>query len=81
MDAAPILVDPRRLKVFEDADGRFARGAIWSPDGTRIMFQLDSISDSFVHRPNQIYAVNADGSGLTLVVDGHEYKTVYEWWD
>jgi dipeptidyl aminopeptidase/acylaminoacyl peptidase len=68
-------------KVFEDADGRFARGAIWSPDGTRIMFQLDSISDSFVHRPNQIYAVNADGTGLTLVVDGHEYKTVYEWWD
>ena len=68
-------------KLFEDADGRFARGAIWSPDGTRIMFQLDSITDSFVHRPNQIYAVNADGSGLTLIVEGHEYKTVFEWWE
>jgi Tol biopolymer transport system component len=67
--------------VFEAPDGRFARGPIWSPDGSKIMFQLDVISDAFMHRPNEIHAANADGSGLILVADGHEYKTVFEWWD
>ena len=68
-------------KVFEDADGGFARGGIWSPDGSKIMFQLDSISDAFLHRANEIHAINADGTGLTLVADGPEYKNVFEWWE
>ena len=68
-------------KVFEDPEGRFARAPVWSPDGSRIMFYLHPISDNFQHDPNEIYAINANGSGLTLVIGGPTYKYVMEWWE
>ena len=66
--------------VFEDPDGRFARAPVWSPDGSRIMFSLHPTSDNFQHDANEIYVINADGSGLALLIGGPEYKYVSEWW-
>ena len=68
-------------KVFEDPEGRFARAPVWSPDGSKIMFYLHPISDNFQHDANEIYAINANGSGLTLVIGGPTYKFVTEWWE
>jgi Tol biopolymer transport system component len=68
-------------KVFEDPDGGFAGAGVWSPDGSRIMFQIDPMSDFFQHPDNEIYVIRADGTGLTLVVGGPGYKGVTEWWD
>ncbi len=68
-------------KVYEDPDGQFVRGAVWSPDGSQIMFSLDPISDTFQHpETNAVYAINADGTGLTLVADDLGFKGVSEWW-
>ena len=68
-------------KVFEDPNGGFAYGPAWSPDGTKIMLSLHPHNDFFQHPDNQIYVINADGSGLTLVVGGPGFKYVTEWWD
>ncbi len=68
-------------KVFEDPEGRFARAPVWSPDGSRIMFYLHPVTDNFEHAANEIYVINADGSGLTLLIGGPTYKFVTEWWD
>ena len=65
---------PNLTKVFEDPDGRFARAPVWSPDGSKIMFYLHPISDNFQHDANEIYVVNADGSGLTLLIGGPAFK-------
>ncbi len=70
-----------RTKVYEDPDGHFVRGAVWSPDGSQIMFSLDPISDTFQHpETNAVYAIYADGTGLTLVADDPGFKGVSEWW-
>ena len=68
-------------KVFEDPNGGFANSPVWSPDGSQIMFSLHPHSDYFEHPDNSIYVINADGSGLTLVVDVPGYKYVTEWWE
>lgn len=67
-------------KVFEDPDGGFAIWPVWSPDGSQIMFALHPTNDPFQHATNTIYAINADGTGLTRVVGGPGYKTVWDWW-
>jgi len=66
--------------VFADPDGRFARAPVWSPDGSQIMFYLHPTSDNFQHDANEIYVVNADGSGSTLLMGGPGFKYVTEWW-
>jgi Tol biopolymer transport system component len=68
-------------KVFEDPQGGFAIHPIWSPDGSKIMFSLHPINDAFEHRDNAIYAINADGTGLTLVMGGPGFKYVADWWE
>ena len=67
-------------KVFEDEEGRFATAPTWSPDGTHILFMLNPTNDSFVHEPNGLYVADADGSNLTLVVGGSDFKGMPEWW-
>jgi hypothetical protein len=68
-------------KVFEDPAGRFAIYPVWSPDGSQIMFSLHPTNDAFEHADNEIYAINADGTGLTLVVGGPGFKYVTDWWE
>jgi Tol biopolymer transport system component len=67
-------------KVFEDEEGRFATGPTWSPDGTQILFTLNRTKDSFVHEPNAFYVIQADGSDLTQVIGGADFKGSPEWW-
>ena len=66
-------------KVFEDGEGRFAIQPAWSPDGSQIMFPLDPIADAFTHPSNGIYVVNADGTGLSLVIGDPSFKGNLEW--
>ena len=67
-------------EVFEDAGDRSAYGPVWSPDGSKIMFSIHPHSDMFQHPANEIHVINADGSGLTLVVGGPGFKYVTDWW-
>jgi Tol biopolymer transport system component len=66
-------------KVFEDVEGRFAIQPAWSPDGTQIMFALNPIADAFTHPANGLYVVNADGTGLRLVIGDASFKSQPEW--
>jgi Tol biopolymer transport system component len=68
-------------KVFEDPDGGFAIYPVWSPDGSQIMFSLHPDNDAFQHASNEVFAINADGTGLTLVIGGAGYKAVADWWE
>jgi Tol biopolymer transport system component len=68
-------------KVFEDTAGEFAIRPIWSPDGNKIMFTLHPLDDAFEHVDNEIYAINADGTGKTVVVGGPRFKYVADWWE
>jgi Tol biopolymer transport system component len=67
-------------KVYEDPAGGFAIAPTWSPDGHQIVFALDSTNNAFWHPANGLYVIGADGSGLTLVIDGSDFKAVTEWW-
>jgi hypothetical protein len=67
-------------KLFKDSNGRFPSGPTWSPDGSKIMFNLNPVSDTFLHVPNELYVINADGTGLTLVIGGSDFKGQPEWW-
>jgi Tol biopolymer transport system component len=66
--------------VFDDPAGGFVVGPVWSPDGSKIMFSLDPMNDAFQHPVNAIYAINADGTELTLVMGGSGFKGVSDWW-
>jgi Tol biopolymer transport system component len=67
-------------KLFEDPAGGFPILPTWSPDGQHIMFALDPTNDAFAHPANGLYVINADGSGLTLVIGGSDFKGMPEWW-
>jgi len=66
-------------KIFEDPEGRFPITPTWSPDGRQVMFALDPIADEFRHPANAIYIINADGTGLTQVLGGSDFKRRMEW--
>ena len=66
------LTNGADTQVINLPAGRYVTTLDWSPDGTRLVFDLALQADSVVGllqqgRPetNQIYVVNADGSGLT----------------
>lgn len=67
-------------KLYEDPDGRFAEGPVWSPDGAQLMFSLNTTNDAFIHVDNSIYVVNADGTNPRLVNNEPGFKRVQEWW-
>jgi Tol biopolymer transport system component len=66
-------------QLFKDRKGRFAISPTWSPDGTRIMFALDPINDEYSHPPNGLYVIKADGTGLTLIIGGDDFKREPDW--
>ena len=45
----------------------------WSPDGSGVMF------DAYRDGNNEIYAVNANGGGLTNVTDDEDYDFEAKW--
>jgi len=56
----------RRLTTFSGLD---VRGMSWSPDGSRIVFAGAVLPTNLSSR-EALYVVNADGSGLRLLVSG-----------
>lgn len=42
------------------------------------MFTLNPTNDLFNHPDNEIYAINADGTELTLVVGGSGYRYIVD---
>lgn len=68
-----------QTEVFRDTEGRWAITPTWSPDGSMIMFGLDPTEDPFRHPPNGLYVIRADGTGLTLVLGGQDFKREPIW--
>lgn len=66
-------------KAFVDPQGRFAITPTWSPDGAFIMFALDPTADEFSHPSNGLYVIRRDGTGLTLVIGGSDFKREPDW--
>jgi Tol biopolymer transport system component len=64
-------------EVFSQEDS-WVRRPVWSPDGSQIMFALDPTPNQWV-APNEIYVINADGSGLTPVITTPDIKILYAW--
>lgn len=67
-------------KLFEDPNGGYPVQPTWSPDGSQIAFALDPVADKFTHPDNGLYVINADGTGLRLVIGSSDFKSQPEWW-
>jgi hypothetical protein len=65
-------------EVFHEA-GRWAITPTWSFDGTMLLFGLDPSADPFAHPPNGLYVSRPDGSGLTQVIGGADFKREPVW--
>jgi WD40 repeat protein len=75
-----IAPDGSRLtRVFKDGKGRYAITPTWSPDGSLIVFALDPTPDPFQHPANGLYVIRSDGSGLTEVLGGNDFKREPVW--
>jgi hypothetical protein len=44
------------------------------------VFTFNPTSDSFVHEPNRLYIIDADGARLPLVFGRNDLKGSPEWW-
>ena len=50
----------------------------WSPDGTQVMFVLSPQGPDRTP-PNDLFVINADGTGLTLVLGDNVFKREPSW--
>ena len=50
----------------------------WSPNGTQVMFALSQQSRDET-APNGLYVIDADGTGLTLVIGSNDFKREPSW--
>jgi dipeptidyl aminopeptidase/acylaminoacyl peptidase len=71
-------------QLFIDAEVQHTRRYVvtpaWSPDGGHVIFALDpSPPFSFRVASNGLYVINADGTGLTLVIGIDDYKREPYW--
>jgi WD40 repeat protein len=66
-------------QVYKDANGRYAATPTWSPDGSMILFALDPTSNPFDHPTNSLDVIHADGTALTKVVGGDDFKREPVW--
>jgi pimeloyl-ACP methyl ester carboxylesterase len=66
-------------EVFKATDGHYAVTPTWSPDGSMIMFALDPSRNPFASPPNALYVIRADGSDLTQVLGGNNFKNQPYW--
>jgi len=74
-----IGVDGSNLTELFHQDGKWAITPTYSPDGSMIMFALDPSANPFLHPPNALYVIRADGSGLTLVLESDYFKREPLW--
>jgi hypothetical protein len=73
-DLTQLFVDDKVVHVR-----RSAITPTWSPDGTQIMFGLSPTPSPFDPSPNGLYVIDADGTGLTLVIGGADFKREPYW--
>lgn len=66
-------------QLFKDPAGRYAITPTWSPDGSMIMFALDPAPNPFSHPNNGMYVILANGSSLTQVIGGDDFKREPVW--
>jgi Tol biopolymer transport system component len=66
-------------QVFKDSKGRYAATPTWSPNGSMIMFALDPTRNPFDHPINGLFVIQADGSRLTQVIAGSDFKREPVW--
>jgi Tol biopolymer transport system component len=66
-------------QVFDNPSGRWAIFPAWSPDGSMILFGMDPIPNLFAHPHNEVYVIRSDGTGLTLVLGGNDFKREFLW--
>jgi dipeptidyl aminopeptidase/acylaminoacyl peptidase len=66
-------------QVFKAANGGYAATPTWSPDGSTILFALDPTPNPFDHPNNGLYVIHADGSGLTEILGGNDFKREPVW--
>jgi Tol biopolymer transport system component len=77
------------IQLFEDEKvAHVRRSAItptWSPDGTHVLFGLNPTrspidpTGQFDTLSNGLYVIDADGTGLTLVIGGNDFKSDPSW--
>ncbi|HEU0029909.1 MAG TPA: hypothetical protein VFQ53_04695 [Kofleriaceae bacterium] len=68
------IVKPDGMGIDGRASGQTEENAVWSPDGTRILFERGGID------AKDIFAVNADGTGITNLTQGaagDDYKPAW----
>ena len=66
-------------EVFHDPKGNWAITPSWSPDGSMIVFALDPTANPFAHPHNGLYVVRSDGTGVTLLLGGDNFKREPVW--
>jgi hypothetical protein len=71
-------------KLFVDETVNHVRRNVvtptWSPDGSQVLFALDANPPfSFRATTTGLYVIEADGTGLTLVIGGGDYKREPYW--
>jgi dipeptidyl aminopeptidase/acylaminoacyl peptidase len=73
--------DLRQLFVDEKVSHvrRYAITPTWSPDGSQIMFALAPTPNPFDTSKNGLFVIDADGTGLTLVIGGANFKREPSW--
>ena len=76
LDGRMLTINPDGSELTEVfvQEGSWVQQPTWSPDGSQIIFALNPISNPTVPEPNGLYVVNADGTGLTLVVGSDDAK-------
>jgi Tol biopolymer transport system component len=75
LDGRLLTINPdgSELSTVFEQEGSWVRTPAWSPDGSQVMFVLDP-SPSHTLAPNGIYVINADGAGLTPVIESPDHK-------
>jgi hypothetical protein len=74
-----IGVDGSNLTELFHQDRKWAITPTYSPDGSMILFALDRSENPFMHPPNALYVIRADGSDLTLVFESDYFKREPIW--
>ena len=74
-----IGMDGSNLTEIFHQEGKWAITPTFSPDGSMIMFALDPSEDPFHHPSNALYVIRADGSDLTFVLGGGDFRREPIW--